>query len=60
MGDKLAVLLGKWINSMHRKWLWYTSPKEGLIRIEDGYVHHYLPSQGMRRTRLTPAFTLVW
>jgi hypothetical protein len=60
MGDKLAVLLGKWINPTHRKWLWYTSPKEGLIRIEDGYVHHYLPSQGVRRTRSTPAFTLAW
>jgi hypothetical protein len=59
-GDKLAVPLGKWINLMHRKWLWYTSPKEGLIRIEDGYVHHYLPSQGMRRTRSTPVFTLAW
>ncbi len=39
-GDKLEVPLGNWINPTHRKWLWYTSPRDELHRIEDG---GYLP-----------------
>jgi hypothetical protein len=59
-GDKLAVPLGKWINPTHRKWLWYTNPTDGLQRIENGIAYHYLPSQGVRRTRSIPAFTYTW
>jgi hypothetical protein len=59
-GDKLEVPLGSWINPTHRKWLWYTTPTDELHRIKDGAVYHYLPSQGVRRTRSILAYTLTW
>ncbi len=49
-GDKLEVPLGVWINPTHRKWLWYTTPTDEKLRIEDRVVSRYLPSQGVQRT----------
>jgi hypothetical protein len=60
MGDKLEVPLGNWINSTHRKWLWYTSLTNELYNIKDGVIYHYLPLQGIQTTRSILLYILTW
>ncbi len=59
-GNKLRVPLGWWTHPTHRKWLWYASPTDDLHRIEDGFVHHYLPWQSICHTGSRVAYTLTW
>jgi hypothetical protein len=59
-GRKLKVPLGRWTHPTHRKWLWYTSSVDDLHRVENGIVHHYLPSQSRRHTHSDLGYALAW
>jgi hypothetical protein len=60
-GDKLHVLLRKWLAPTHRIWRWFYSPTNNdLHQIKEGKVHHYLPAQNRQQTRLAATYTFVW
>ena len=58
-GGTLQVPRGRWTHPTHRKWLWYSSSVDELHRVENGIVHHYLPSQSRRCTRSGLGYALA-
>jgi hypothetical protein len=60
-GDKLHMLLGKWLAPTQIIWRWFYSPtNDNLHEIKEGKIQHYLPASNHQQTRLATTYTCVW